>query len=441
MKLLVVVFNYPHPGHRFSGIFNERSVEALKHHCELVTVLAPRPYVPSLLNKICVTERWRAYAEANSFELRNGVPVHRPAYVQVPRLASSFWEDRMSYICAWRTARKLHTRYNFDAILSFGLDGSGGLAWRLSRRLGIPVAVWATGSDIRKPQGTAAHKAIARTLSNSDLVIYQSRELLEIGAGITKGSRHSMSSGKHIVLPRGIAEPPFLAKDEVRKRERVALRIAADEILVLFIGRVTRFKGIFELLEAMVVATARNPKIKCRIIGSKPAFDETASVEKRLNETPDLRKHVTVLPACDPEKIWEYLCAADIFAFPSHNEGMPNSLLEAMAMGVSSVAFAIPAVKELEAGTGAVTFVPPLNSWLFAEAILRLAESPDERARVADRGREQVMNRFMVQTNMGLACAYLAKIIEERADKVSTREAVVKNTQADSVFANFETRD
>jgi glycosyltransferase involved in cell wall biosynthesis len=38
-----------------------------------------------------------------------------------------------------------------------------------------------------------------------------------------------------------------------------------------------------------------------------------------------------------------------MFAFTSHHEGMPNSLLEAMAMGVPAIAFAIPPVVELEA--------------------------------------------------------------------------------------------
>ena len=125
----------------------------------------------------------------------------------------------------------------------------------------------------------------------------------------------------------------------------------------------------------------------------------------------DLRQRIKLLPACDPDKVWEYLCAADIFAFPSHNEGMPNSLLEAMAMGVPSVAFAIPAILELESGTGAVSLVPPLNAALFGQAILRLAASQDERARIGKIGKEQVMERFMVRENMGKACAHLARIV------------------------------
>jgi teichuronic acid biosynthesis glycosyltransferase TuaC len=431
MRILVVVSNYPHPGHRFSGIFNERSVNALKENCELVAVLAPRPYVPNVLTNFLPPGRWEAYAEVKSFEVRNGIAVYRPPYLQLPRVAASFWQDRGAYFCCVKTVRKLMARHKFDAILSFGLDGSGGLAWRLARRFGILVAVWATGSDIRNAESTAAHQSVLRTLRNADLVIYQSRELLEIAARITNTSPQSFSSKHHIVLSRGIPEPPILPKDELRRRERAQLGIGSDEILVLFIGRVTRPKGMFELLEAMSLAVSRNRKLKCLIIGSKPAFDETATIQKKLEEALDLREHVKMLAACDPEKVWEYLCAADIFAFPSHNEGMPNSLLEAMAMGVPSIAFAIPAILELESGTGAVALVPPLNTVLFGQAILRLAASQDERARIGKIGKEQVMERFMVRKNMGKACAHLARIIAER---VQANERISGKT----VLANFD---
>jgi glycosyltransferase involved in cell wall biosynthesis len=127
---------------------------------------------------------------------------------------------------------------------------------------------------------------------------------------------------------------------------------------------------------------------------------------------------VLIFPACNSDKIWEYLCAADIFAFASHNEGMPNSLLEAMGMGVPAIAFAIPAVLELEAGMGAPLLIPTFDSVLFAQAILRLAARPEDRACVGEKGRDRVMNRFMVKTNMGLALSRLAAVVQQRSASV-----------------------
>ena len=112
-------------------------------------------------------------------------------------------------------------------------------------------------------------------------------------------------------------------------------------------------------------------------MGSHPAFDETIAVQKYLDKIPAVKERVRLLPACAQDKVWEYLCAADIFAFPStyKGEGMPNSLLEAMVMGLPAVAFAIPPVLEIEAGTRRThVLVPPLRlARLLAEAILRLA--------------------------------------------------------------------
>jgi glycosyltransferase involved in cell wall biosynthesis len=121
-----------------------------------------------------------------------------------------------------------------------------------------------------------------------------------------------------------------------------------------------------------------------------------------------------LLPACRPDQVWEYLCAADIFAFPSHNEGMPNSLLEAMAMGVPSIAFAIPSILEIDAGTEGIVTVPFKDTSRFADAILHLASSPEKRAQIGAKGKSQVMQRFMVRENMAVAIQELSQVVKTR---------------------------
>jgi glycosyltransferase involved in cell wall biosynthesis len=73
-----------------------------------------------------------------------------------------------------------------------------------------------------------------------------------------------------------------------------------------------------------------------------------------------------------------------------------------MAMGVPAVAFAIAAVLEIENSSGGLVAVRPFDHMLFAEAILWLAASPEERAQIGQKGRAQVMDRFMIRKN--LAC-------------------------------------
>jgi glycosyltransferase involved in cell wall biosynthesis len=171
---------------------------------------------------------------------------------------------------------------------------------------------------------------------------------------------------------------------------------------------------MLELLEALELAASRDFKIRCVLIGSKPGFDETSLVEKKLRERPWLRERVMLLPECSPDDVWGNLCAGDIFAFPSHHEGMPNSLLEAMAMGLPAVAFAIPPVREIDAGIEALVLVPPLDSKGLADAMLHLAASPDERAGLGEKGKQRVRERFMVKTNMAEAVRRVAMSQNER---------------------------
>ena len=60
---------------------------------------------------------------------------------------------------------------------------------------------------------------------------------------------------------------------------------------------------------------------------------------------------------------------------------------------------------EVESGRSGILMVPPFNATLFSEAILRLAQSPQERISIGE-----VMNRFMMHKNMTKAVQRLAKI-------------------------------
>ncbi|MGH7847685.1 MAG: glycosyltransferase [Candidatus Binatia bacterium] len=411
MKLLVLAASYPHPGHPYSGVFNERSVHALSKICETVEVLAPRPYVPPLVS--AWVPRWNAYRAAPEYQSRNGTLVMRPSTPVFPRWGGALWVDRSAFLWCRGAARSMHRRTLFDAVLSFDLIGAGGLAWRIGRDLGIPATGWATGSDIRVPRSSSFGRSVIRALERLHVVFYQSHELREKAAGLLGVSPERMSPERHLVLPRGVPEPPVLARAKIRNHIRTQLKIADDAILVLSSGRISRAKGIFELLEAASIVAARNPAVIWAVLGSCPAFDETAEAQRKLDDTPCLRDRVRLIPACPSDQVWEYLCAADIFAFTSHREGMPNSLLEAMAMEVPVVAFDIPAVEEIDSGRKNMVRVPLLDSAALARAIIQLAASPGKRADIGAKGKQEVRDRFLAQKNMATAVQKIDQTVEQ----------------------------
>jgi glycosyltransferase involved in cell wall biosynthesis len=315
---------------------------------------------------------------------------------------------------------QMHHRMHFDALLAFDLIGVGGLAWRVGRTLGLPTAGWAFGNV---PPSASHEKAVMRALQNLDVVFYQSWDLLDQAARLLEVAQSALPAGRHLVLPHGIPSPPLLPTADIRQQIRRAWGISEQQVLVLSIGRIYRSKGIFELIDAIALAVAKNPHITCVLVGAMPALDETNTVHKILEERPDLRRHITLLPACPPEKVWEYLCAADLFAFTSHEEGMPNSLLEALAMGVSAVAFAIPPVVEIAAGAEGVLLVPLQDVTGLAEALVRLAAAPDERARRGALGKNQVFERFMMHKNMAIALDRLTDLVHMKNARRSSKYA------------------
>jgi glycosyltransferase involved in cell wall biosynthesis len=345
------------------------------------------------------------------YELRNGIPVHRPATPVIPKIGSAIWVDLAAFLFSLRTARKLNRSIRFDAIISFDLLETGSMGWRLARSLGIPAAGWAFGSDMRHPKDSPLGRVVARAIQRLDVIFYQSRELLQKAATLLNTSEDDLSSARHIILPHGIPEPPDIPRATVREQVRKELEVSEHEVLLLYTGRIVVKKGLLELLDALQLSAARNPAIKCIMLGSHPAYDETAAIQQRIEKSPLLKRHVRILPACPVGKVWEYLCAADVFVFPSHNEGMSNSLLEAMAFGLPAVAFAIAAVQELEAGCGAPVMVPCFDSTLLAEAILRLAESRDKRCTLGTKGRERVMSSFMIKKNSSIALRHIAELV------------------------------
>jgi len=335
--------------------------------------------------------------------------VFRPACVQLPRFGSSFWTDRGAFLQCRRIARRRHGEIGFDAILAFDLAGTGGLAWRLGEELGIPAAGWAFGGDLRVPPSSGLANVVRRALTKLDIVFYQSHELRRSAAMLLKTSNADLNADEHVVLAHGIVEPPELAKEEIRNRLRAELHVGGGQHLVLNIGRLTRPKGVFDLIDAFAVAAARDPKLQFVMIGADPAFDDSESARRKAETLRSLDDRLLILPACSPDRVWEFLCAADIFAFASHNEGMPNGLLEAMAMGVPPVAFAIPPVLEIDGETGALMGVPPFDCERYADALLELSVSAPLRAQISNRAQEVVRSRFNIRRNMETALLHFKR--------------------------------
>jgi len=104
-----------------------------------------------------------------------------------------------------------------------------------------------------------------------------------------------------------------------------------------------------------------------------------------------------------------WLTAADVFVLSSRNEGMANTMLEAMAVGLPCAATAVSGARQLLALSGAGVVVPVGDMNALAEAIVSLASDPDARKRMGERARNAVVEGY----SLGVVTSRVEKVYEE----------------------------
>ncbi len=178
-----------------------------------------------------------------------------------------------------------------------------------------------------------------------------------------------------------------------RARLRAALGTPEGRVVVTVVSRLVRHKGHPELLEAMRLLLARGLDVELWVVGERLPSDHGPDPEPLLRAAaagmgPRLRR----LGARDD--VPAVLAASDVFALPSHFEGLPMSVIEAMLSGLPVVATTIRGPREqvLPGETGLL--VPPAEAPPLADALARLATDPVLRARLGAAGRARALERY-----------------------------------------------
>ncbi len=405
MRILAVAPDFPHQNHPYSGIFSQRIVSTLSEMGHDVEVLCPKPFVPPGVGRI---GRWRQYDSIpNRYEIGE-VLVTRPSIPIVPGVLNAFWADTSAWlVLRWKVLSR-HRADPFDAVLGFDLGGSGGLAWRLAGDLRVPSAGWAFGSEVRSVPESGEGRSVARAIRHLDLVFYQSSELRQCaGQLVGKDLSLAPSSETHVVLPHGIRVDAPLPTGS-RTDTFGALSIAADREILLFVGRIIRDKGVFELVDAFGGLCQTNSNAVLVLVGAIPHRDASAELQAVVTAR-GLDDRIRIVPSMRPDQIPGLLSAADLFVFTSHLEGMPNAVLEAMHAGTPTIAYDIPPLREADPTGNALKFVPRSDVEALRLAIESLLSNKFERAERSSAGRRIAERKFDMRRNLAIAVEHLAQ--------------------------------
>jgi glycosyltransferase involved in cell wall biosynthesis len=184
------------------------------------------------------------------------------------------------------------------------------------------------------------------------------------------------------VVVHGVDRTRFAALLEQRSSLRHDLRadlgMADDELIALTVANMRSEKGYDVLLEAARLVVAAGAPVRFVSVGRGPLERELAAAA----DAAGLAGHVHFLGTrTDTARL---MAGADLFVLPSHQEGLPVALMEAMSTGLPVVATVVGGVPDVVTDDVEGLLVPAGRADLLAEAVIRVARDSALRSRLAE---------------------------------------------------------
>ena len=180
------------------------------------------------------------------------------------------------------------------------------------------------------------------------------------------------------VIENGVDTQRF-SESHDRRAIRPRLGLPEDCYLIGTVGRLHPVKGYADLVAALGrLAHMNGDPPHVMIAGYAPPEEE----QRLLQQARELHVEHLLHLLGRRDDVPEVLAAMDVFTLPSHSEGMPNALLEAMAAGKPSVATRVGGCLEVMVDGETGVFVPPHSPEALADALAGLRADPTRAARL-----------------------------------------------------------
>jgi glycosyltransferase involved in cell wall biosynthesis len=321
-----------------------------------------------------------------SYQVIDGIPVHRVPVLKSPELQiPSFWLSAARFLATHRQ--------QFDLIHAHGTLQHGVVSL-VGKAFGKPTILKVAMAD-----SDLAFERQGRLNGGANRFMVQrfDRYIATTSAIAAEMREKGLDEARVRLIPNGVDTTTFSPADAERRAQLRRSLGLPDAPLVSCVAIINERKNIDGVLRIWREVTARGMTGHLALIGPVP---EPGGVfhTRLLNyvEQHNLASHVSFLGKRDP--VAPYLQASEAFLFPSRQEGMPNSVLEAMACGV-------PCLVSRSAGTEEIVqhelngFVfDPHDEANFVDAVAQVLESVGLRDELGSQARETVCRRFSLET-------------------------------------------
>ncbi len=164
-------------------------------------------------------------------------------------------------------------------------------------------------------------------------------------------------------IPNGIDPTPFTVTNEIRLSTRRELGLADDQVAIGSVARLVWFKGLDALIDAMPDVVHKHPNARFFIVGEGPLKEQLLEQAKARGVADKL------FFLGERNDVANLLAAFDVFVLPSVSEGMPMTILEAMAAAKPTVATDVGGVGEMIEDHISGLLVPPRTPEALAQAL------------------------------------------------------------------------
>jgi glycosyltransferase involved in cell wall biosynthesis len=195
--------------------------------------------------------------------------------------------------------------------------------------------------------------------------------------------------------------------------------LARDDKAVLFVGRLSASKGIYDLFDAIPRVLERHPDTKFVLVG----VAERAALEPVIRAEAERRgiaPRITFLGSLEGREKAAAFVTSKLIVVPSWSEAFPLVIPEAMAAGLPVIATTVGAIPDFVKDGEDGFLIAPKNPRMLAESICRLLDDEGLRQRISNRVRERAPREFSIEIGCG-------KVAELAKDLLAGRPAAKFN--------------
>jgi glycosyltransferase involved in cell wall biosynthesis len=366
MRLLFISNLFPDTTQPWRGLDNVTLLHAMRAQRPGadIRVICLRPGHGGWMNRSC------------GLKPRTGDEVFAPLYGWVPYLPKfGGMNDRLFALAVDRALKQLPKGWKPDRLLVPWLfpDASG--VARVGALKGVPMVSVAQGSDVhRYLDMPMRRKAILRLAARAN-IITRSEDLRGrlIRAGADGGFVHTVYNG--------VDTQVFKPGD--KQAARRLLKLPTEGRLLLFVGNFLPVKGLDLLVKATALAAGRlQERLRLVMIGSGPLQQELGDLARQSGLKED---GLIWAGRRNPQEVSDYMRACDVVCLSSHNEGVPNVLLEALASGRPLVTTDVGGIGEIlrPSPLGKSTLVSGREPSAYAEILCHALQHPGDEAAIS----------------------------------------------------------